>query len=104
MTKQQVRRTVAGYLDATSDEAFERMFERDKDTLRELGVPVRTVVSAGHGDDVGYRIDLEDYALAPFELTPAVMWGQFTIPAAYRTSLRGLVESSFPIFWNVEKA
>lgn len=71
MTKQQVRRTVAGYLDATSDEAFERMFERDKDTLRELGVPVRTVVSAGHGDDVGYRIDLEDYALAPFELTPA---------------------------------
>ena len=43
MTKQQVRRTVAGYLDATSDEAFERMFERDKDTLRELGVPVRTL-------------------------------------------------------------
>lgn len=38
-----------------------------------------------------------------FELTPSVMWGQFTIPAAYRTSLRGLMESSFPIFWNVEK-
>lgn len=38
-----------------------------------------------------------------YELTPSVMWGQFTIPAAYRTSLSGLMESSFPIFWNVEK-
>ncbi len=27
-----------------------------------------------------------------------------TIPAAYRTSLSGLIESSFPIFWNVEKS
>jgi peptide/nickel transport system substrate-binding protein len=39
-----------------------------------------------------------------YALTPAVMWGQFTIPAAYRSSLSGLIESSFPMFWNVEKA
>ncbi len=39
-----------------------------------------------------------------YELTPAVMWGQFTIPAGYRTSLRNLVQSSYPIFWNVELA
>lgn len=39
-----------------------------------------------------------------YALTPSVMWGQFTIPAAYRTSLSGLMQSSFPIFWNVEKA
>jgi peptide/nickel transport system substrate-binding protein len=39
-----------------------------------------------------------------YELTPSVMWGQFTIPAAYRASLGGMMESSFPIFWNVEKA
>lgn len=39
-----------------------------------------------------------------YELTPSVMWGQFTIPAAYRTSLSGLMQSSFPIFWGVEKA
>ncbi|WP_129339326.1 helix-turn-helix transcriptional regulator [Cellulomonas endophytica] len=71
MTKEQVRRSVAGYADAVSDEAFERMFERDKDTLRELGVPVVTVTGAAHGDDVGYRVDLEAWSLPPLELTPA---------------------------------
>ncbi|MBO0741158.1 MAG: ABC transporter substrate-binding protein, partial [Hyphomicrobiaceae bacterium] len=38
-----------------------------------------------------------------FDLTPAVSWGQFTIPAAYRASLDGLLQSSFPIFWEVSK-
>lgn len=71
MTKQQVRSSVAGYQDAVSDEAFERMFERDKDTLRELGVPVLTVTDARHGDDVGYRIDPDAYALPAVQLTPA---------------------------------
>lgn len=71
MTKQQVRSSVAGYQDAVSDEAFERMFERDKDTLRDLGVPVLTVTDARHGDDVGYRIDVDAYALPPVQLTPA---------------------------------
>jgi peptide/nickel transport system substrate-binding protein len=38
-----------------------------------------------------------------YENTPSVMWGQFTVPTGYRTSLSGLVESSFPMFWQVEK-
>lgn len=71
MTKQQVRSSVAGYQDAASDDAFERMFERDKDTLRELGVPVLTVTDSRHGDDVGYRIDLDTYALPAVDLTAA---------------------------------
>ncbi|MBU4336256.1 MAG: WYL domain-containing protein [Actinobacteria bacterium] len=71
LTKEQVRATVAGYADAPSPDAFERMFERDKDTLRELGVPLLTVTDAGHGDDIGYRIDLEAYALPPVDLTSA---------------------------------
>jgi proteasome accessory factor B len=71
MTKEQIRRTVAGYADAATDESFERMFERDKDTLRDLGIPVSTVTSAGHGDDIGYRIDQDAYALPAVELTPA---------------------------------
>lgn len=71
MTKEQIRATVAGYADAPSDEAFERMFERDKDTLRELGIPVLTVTGAGHGDDIGYRVDQEAYALPPIDLTAA---------------------------------
>ncbi|UZN05201.1 helix-turn-helix transcriptional regulator [Cellulomonas sp. S1-8] len=71
MTKEQVRSSVAGYGDARSDDAFERMFERDKDTLRELGVPVLTVTHAGHGDDIGYRIDTAHWSLPPIELTAA---------------------------------
>lgn len=71
MTKEQIRRTVAGYADAASDDAFERMFERDKDTLRDLGIPVTTVTAVGHGDDIGYRVDQDAYALPPVELTSA---------------------------------
>ncbi len=37
-----------------------------------------------------------------YDFVPSVMWGQFARPAAYRTRLRGLIKSSFPIFWSVE--
>ncbi|MBT0995155.1 WYL domain-containing protein [Cellulomonas sp. DKR-3] len=80
MTKEQVRASVAGYADAPSDESFERMFERDKDTLRELGIPLVTVTDPGHGDDIGYRIDLETYALPPIDLTAAEL-GVLTLAA-----------------------
>ena len=69
MTKEQIRSSVAGYADASTDDAFERMFERDKDSLRELGIPVLTVAGSGHSDDIGYRIDQEAYALPPVDLT-----------------------------------
>lgn len=71
MTKQQVRSSVAGYEQAPSIEAFERMFERDKDTLRELGVPIVTVDTGGHADEIGYRVDQDAYALGALDLTPA---------------------------------
>ncbi|HEY0217491.1 MAG TPA: WYL domain-containing protein [Cellulomonas sp.] len=82
MTKEQIRRTVAGYADATTDDSFERMFERDKDTLRDLGIPVATVTAAGHGDDIGYRIDQDAYALPPVELTPAEL-GALSLAAEF---------------------
>ena len=41
---------------------------------------------------------------AAYDNTPSVMWGQFTVPTGYRTSISGLVESSFPMFWQVDKA
>lgn len=71
MTREQVRRVVVGYGDAPSDEAFFRMFERDKDTLRSLGIPVSTVGLGGHTDEVGYRIDQDAYGLGRIDLTPA---------------------------------
>lgn len=90
MTKDQIRRTVAGYADATTDESFERMFERDKDTLRDLGIPVTTVTASGHGDDIGYRVDQDAYALPPVELTSAELGalslaGEFWQDRAVRT-------------------
>jgi len=41
---------------------------------------------------------------AAYALTPSVMWGQFTIPAGYRSDLKGLIQSSYPMFWEVERA
>ena len=70
MTRAQVRSVVAGYQDSPSDEAFERMFERDKDELRGMGVPVTTVLNAS-GEVEGYHIPKDVYALAPIEFTPA---------------------------------
>jgi peptide/nickel transport system substrate-binding protein len=37
-----------------------------------------------------------------YRTTPCVMWGQFSRPAGYRTRLVDLIQSSFPIFWNVK--
>ena len=44
-----------------------------------------------------------DIQAAAYELTPSVMWGQFTIPAGYRSNLKGLIQSSYPMFWEVER-
>lgn len=38
-----------------------------------------------------------------YDLVPSLMWGQFTIPAGYRSELKGLIESSYPMFWEVER-
>lgn len=71
MSKEEIRGSVAGYDDAATTEAFERMFERDKDSLRALGVPIVTVDAGGHAQDAGYRIDKDAYALEEVDLTPA---------------------------------
>ncbi len=81
MTRAQIRATVVGYEppDArlTPDEArkreaaFERMFERDKDELRRMGIPLRTVVDPTHGDEIGYKIDASDAAMPGIDFTAA---------------------------------
>jgi peptide/nickel transport system substrate-binding protein len=37
------------------------------------------------------------------DVVPAVMWGQFAQPAACRSTLRGVIPSAVPVFWNIEK-
>ncbi|WP_159622453.1 helix-turn-helix transcriptional regulator [Ruania rhizosphaerae] len=71
MTKGEIRRQVNGYADAASTESFDRMFERDKDQLRALGIPIVTLTDSAHEDDVGYRIDTTEYTLPPVDFTPA---------------------------------
>ncbi|ACY97882.1 MULTISPECIES: helix-turn-helix transcriptional regulator [Thermomonospora] len=66
LTAEQIRRAVPGYPD--SDEAFKRMFERDKEELRELGIPLE--VGSEDGGEAGYRIPPRDYELPDIHLTP----------------------------------
>lgn len=69
--REQIRQAVAGYADA-GDAAFERTFERDKDELRALGVPIQTGSNDRYFDDeVGYRIDPASFELPPVELSAA---------------------------------
>ncbi|MEX0427074.1 helix-turn-helix transcriptional regulator [Nocardioides sp. DS6] len=55
---------------ASSDEAFEKMFERDKEELRSLGVPIELgSIDPLFEDEQGYRISPEQFALPPISLT-----------------------------------
>jgi len=70
LTKEQIRRAVPQYDDCESAEAFDRMFERDKEDLRELGVPLVTgSPSALFDDEQGYRIDRDAYPLPEIAFT-----------------------------------
>lgn len=69
ISAERIREVVAGYADSPSDEAFSRMFERDKNELRDLGIPLETGRVSQFDPTEGYRINREAYALPPVELT-----------------------------------
>jgi proteasome accessory factor B len=52
-----------------ADEAFKRMFERDKAELREMGVPLETGRTSVFDTEDGYRIARADYELPEIHLT-----------------------------------
>lgn len=69
--REQIRQLVEGYA-GLSDAAFERTFERDKDELRAMGVPVETGSnSVLFPDEVGYRIRRTDFELPPLAFDAA---------------------------------
>ncbi|HKN95938.1 MAG TPA: WYL domain-containing protein [Pseudonocardiaceae bacterium] len=70
LTAERIRGIVAGYADAPSDEAFFRMFERDKAELRDLGVPLETGRNSAFDATDGYRIARRDYELGDIDLEP----------------------------------
>ena len=70
LTKAQIRDAISDYREAPSSDAFDRMFERDKEELRELGIPVETGGNDAYFDDeVGYRIRRDEAELSDLELT-----------------------------------
>ncbi|MGV0790962.1 helix-turn-helix transcriptional regulator [Mycolicibacterium sp. XJ1819] len=69
ITAERIRETVSGYSDSPSDEAFARMFERDKNELRDLGIPLETGRASHFDPTEGYRINRDAYALPEVDLT-----------------------------------
>ncbi|HWJ66785.1 MAG TPA: WYL domain-containing protein [Nocardioides sp.] len=68
IAKERIRELL--YPDSRPD-AFEKMFERDKDELRSLGVPVDVAtIDPLFEDEVGYRIPPDAFALPDIDLTP----------------------------------
>ena len=66
LTADQIRAAVPGYPE--QDDLFKRMFERDKEDLRDLGVPLETGVNHPFDDDPGYRIRQQAYELPELRL------------------------------------
>lgn len=105
LTKEQVLSTVSGYREARdegrSQDALERMFERDKEELRALGVPLHTVGDPTDPDDLRearYRIPKTEYVL-PEDLTftaaeiavlnlAGAVWSEESVSADAQSALR----------------
>ena len=70
LTRAEIHERVPGYAD--DDAAFRRMFERDKDLIRQMGIPlsVLPVEQADHDRVEGYRILKEHYELPDPGLHP----------------------------------
>lgn len=70
LTKAQIREAIADYRDS-SQLAFERKFERDKEELRDLGLDIETgSFDPSPGNELGYRIQRSAVELPDIELTP----------------------------------
>ena len=105
LTRGELRVRVGGYAD--DDVAFRRNFERDKETLRQIGLPLAAEARDGDGgeEQVAYRIDREAYelpdpGLSPEELTAlrlaagALRSGGPWAPSVPRDALRKLAASA----------
>ncbi len=65
LSRNEITAAVSGYPEGEA--ACRRAFERDKETLRAMGVPVLTQTQAD-GVEVGYRVRTQDYFLADLHL------------------------------------
>jgi predicted DNA-binding transcriptional regulator YafY len=62
LARDEIRQRIDGYSD--DPDAFRRNFERDKELLRQMGLPLVTEpLEAGRPEEIGYRIPREEYEL-----------------------------------------
>ena len=67
VSKERIREIL--YADSPSTDAFEKTFERDKDELRSLGVPIEVgQMDAYFDDEPGYRVRADQFALPEISL------------------------------------
>lgn len=88
-------------------EAFEKMFERDKEELRSLGVPIEVAqVDPLFDDEVGYRIPVDEFALPDVSLTPeeaavvglaSRVWQHATMAQATTDAVRKLTAAGIDV-------
>lgn len=100
LTAERIRSAVPGYEASdgsrATDEAFKRMFERDKAELRDLGIPLETGSNSHFDAEEGYRISRRNYELPPIEFDAAEaaavglaarLWQSATLGGAARSAL-----------------
>jgi predicted DNA-binding transcriptional regulator YafY len=76
LTVEEIRNTVPGYQQEDYS-SFKRMFERDKEELRSLGIPIERRYTDVWEIEEGYLISKDRYYLPELDLTPeemAALW------------------------------
>lgn len=70
VSKDQIRDAIEEYRSAPSVDAFEKKFERDKEELRAIGIPIEVgSLDKFFDDEVGYRVRRDAYELPDIEFT-----------------------------------
>lgn len=89
ITKSEIYENIEGY--SGEPDAKERMFERDKEELRNLGIDIEVgTFDPLFEDEVGYRIRPENYRIQVSELTPQ----QLALISSATQSWRGAILDS----------
>ncbi|WP_282693683.1 WYL domain-containing protein [Streptomyces sp. CC208A] len=103
LSKRELRGSIEAYMEASGDEAFNRMFERDKDDLRELGLVIETVENLD--GETGYLARRDSNRLPPITLDAeeaaalglaAKVWQQARLAGAASGALQKLRAAGMP--------
>ncbi|GAA3378040.1 WYL domain-containing protein [Streptomyces sannanensis] len=103
LSKRELRGSIEAYMEAGSDDSFNRMFERDKDDLRELGLVIETVESLE--GETGYLARRDSNRLPPIQLDAeeaaalglaAKVWQQARLAGAASGALQKLRAAGMP--------